>query len=389
MQEILTKRERLRAAAPQETAAELWPNISARTDGIYVVVEDLQSVFEGVVGALAAHMGKGVVTLIFGDLKDPVRIHEKALSDYAGDFDDFHDKVVIPEACVIDVLRCRAVCGSAASMLLMQSELKRGFEALLDGKVAKLELLRAKSKFHDLDPTHFRNILNNLALTYAGRRTFVELQVQHSDILNFNDVSHAHDHYNYFRTLLADEYSENLDLMLQRTLSFLSEAAGIPVLLSMLVVLFADGTVDAECLPTNRAELYGASLKMILKRRCKENLKLAKAMLCSIALGNLNADNRREFSSENVKESLDRAGNELWHQLEGEPQGIPLVKILAVPLFGSPGQYQYRHLSVSSARFQTPSVPHHQCHSTCSNMLTARISLVAVPGRALRPGTGG
>jgi hypothetical protein len=306
------------------------------------------------------------VTLRFGDLKDPVRIHEKALSDYAGDFDDFDDRVVIPEACVIDVLRCRAVCGGAAPILLMQNKLKRGFEAQVDGKVAKLELLRSKSKFRELDPTHFRNILNNLALTYDGRRTFVELQVQHRDILNFNDDSHAHDHYNYFRTLLANNYSVNLDLMLERTLSFLSEAAGIPVLLSMLVVLFADGTVDVDRLPTNRAELYGNSLETILKQRCKDNLECARAMhlLRSIALGNLSASNRREFSSKHVKESLDRAGNELWHQLENEPQGVPLIKILAVPVggffFGSPGQYQYRHLSVSSARFQTPSVPQPQ-----------------------------
>ena len=45
--------------------------------------------------------GEGEPELVVAQLKDPVRIYEKAQDDYAGDFKDG----VVPEACVVDVLR--------------------------------------------------------------------------------------------------------------------------------------------------------------------------------------------------------------------------------------------------------------------------------------------
>ena len=106
----------------------------------------------------------GGIELRFGDLKDPVRIHEKGVDDYTCDHDDWNDDAVIPEACVVDVLRCRAVCRKGRTLLELERLLQEGFETTINGKPARLRLLRAKNKFgpNAIDPTRFRNILNNI-----------------------------------------------------------------------------------------------------------------------------------------------------------------------------------------------------------------------------------
>ena len=320
--------------------------IVARTDEIYLATEDMLDIFKRVVEALADTLqAVGSIELRFGDLKDPVRIHEKGICDYSSDFDDFADDTVIPEACVIDVLRGRAVCSSGALMLLLQQELLRGFEVTLDGRTARLELLRAKSKFAEVDPTHFRNILNNLSLTFGDRKAFAELQVQQTDVLAYNDQAHAHDHYNYFRSLLADKYASDLDAMLERVLLFLDEVAGVPVLLSMLVLIFEDGSTQADSLPTSRFELYEYATQHVLRRRCPEQASEALVMLKAIARANLEDSARREFSTSDVREAASEHVD-LWHQLDEGEKGVPLVKTLATPVDGAPGQYQFRHLSL-------------------------------------------
>ena len=45
---------------------------------------------------------------------------------------------------------------------------------------------------------------------------------------------HAHSHYEFFRSLLADRYQQNLEALL----SFLCEVTRVPVLLSLLLVIF-------------------------------------------------------------------------------------------------------------------------------------------------------
>ena len=118
-----------------------------------------------------------------------MRIHEKAMDDYIHDFGDWDDAIVIPEACVVDVLRVRIVVRSGKQMLQLQRMLRDGFEVTVAGKTTRLRLIRAKNKLATivaeerglagLDPTHFRNILNNVQLVHGGRTVFAELQVQH------------------------------------------------------------------------------------------------------------------------------------------------------------------------------------------------------------------
>ena len=162
------------------TATSLWNLIVQRTDEVYIASEDLLAVFrEGLTKLVEGFK----IELSPGDLKDPVRIHEKALDDYLTDFQDFDDPFrVIPEACVTDVLRCRAIADDLdEDILALQRRLEEPQEVTLaDGSKATFTLLRAKNRFarEALSPTHFRCILNNLKFSFNGRESMVEMQVR-------------------------------------------------------------------------------------------------------------------------------------------------------------------------------------------------------------------
>eukprot|EP00966_Prymnesium_polylepis_P315919 7299080-Prymnesium_polylepis.2 len=57
----------------------------------------------------------------------------------------------------------------------------------------------------------------------------------------YNDQCHAHDHYDYFRSLLGNKYGTDLDVALENVLTFVDEIRGVPVLLSLLVLIFSTG----------------------------------------------------------------------------------------------------------------------------------------------------
>ena len=143
------------------------------------------------------------------------------------------------------------------------------------------------------------------------RASFVELQLHEKSILAHNNRSKAHDHYDYFRSLLEARYDSELDMFLERTilvrachrhlphttpaaasipvghagvctwhvhshapprppvwLQFLQEVAGNPVLLSMLVLLFGEAEGNAAAtpsVPTNRYELYILVLSKVVR----------------------------------------------------------------------------------------------------------------------------
>ena len=88
-------------------------------------------------------------------------------------------------------------------MLALLELMKRGFESVVNGKLARLSMLRCKNKMGKQDPTRFRNLLVNLILTWDGCTTITELQVHHSKILAYNDHADGHGPYNFFRSLFA------------------------------------------------------------------------------------------------------------------------------------------------------------------------------------------
>ena len=129
------------------------------------------------------------------------------------DFNDWNDDTVIPEACVLDMMRGRAVCKKGDTMVRLQTMLMRGVEVTTAaGQTIRISSARNKLKLHgaDLDPMHFRNILNNLILSIGDRSIYVELQIHHFEIYRHNEISHAHDRYDFFRALLAGEYQGGL-----------------------------------------------------------------------------------------------------------------------------------------------------------------------------------
>ena len=77
---------------------------------MHVVAEKLKSAFVAMKEA----------ALKMGPLKDPVRVHEKAIDEYAKRFPGS-----LAEACVADVLRCRAECSDGAGMLQLLQKLKK------------------------------------------------------------------------------------------------------------------------------------------------------------------------------------------------------------------------------------------------------------------------
>ena len=210
-------------APPLLSAAELWREIVARTDEVYEVAEEAAPRFEAAVRALFRSLGEDPEARVGagkafrpGAMKDPVRLHGKAASDYAARFDDG----ALPEACVVDVVRGLGVFTNSARFLRMAEALKQGFIMLPTdgdggggggggGGAVRLELVRAKNKFRLLDPTHFRQLQFNVAVHWerddgSAARFLCELQVHHRFILAHNEQSAAQLHYEFFRAQLRD-----------------------------------------------------------------------------------------------------------------------------------------------------------------------------------------
>ena len=58
-----------------------------------------------------------------------------------------------------------------------------------------------------------------------------------------------------------------LDSLLEEKLIFLVDATGIPVLLSLLVLIFTSGGEDLTKLPSNRIELYELGIESAISKR--------------------------------------------------------------------------------------------------------------------------
>ena len=168
-----------------KTVRALWDVIVKRTDEILCINEKYKGTVRAAIATILARVNltDDDETLSFGDLKDPVRIHEKAVDDY---WDYFPGE--LPEANVVDVLRCRVKCQSSGQMtkladFLTQASQGQGTEldvkvddGFFGSKKVILKTIRFKNKFAKTDPTHFRNILVNCLLLIGDQRVFFELQ---------------------------------------------------------------------------------------------------------------------------------------------------------------------------------------------------------------------
>ena len=299
------ERSRSRPTSAAVPAATHWSRVLARTDELYVLAAELEPVFvyamqsEVYTLSLDYDDEKEVDDVVMGPIKDPVRAHEKAIDEYGSRFSDGE----LPEACLCDMLRCRIPCktGSQVHQMVLrfiegvvievedEEELELLPEGLLaggplkrdnEGNVLKvlplkkptnpdtgdeenekiyLEMYSLENKFADLDPTHFRLASCVLKLSFRQLSMYVEVEVHHEDIMGIalSENNRAQAHYDFFRQRLAGQVPETeLDELLEEKLVFLVDATGIPVLLSLLVLIFTSGGEDLTKLPSNRIELY-------------------------------------------------------------------------------------------------------------------------------------
>ena len=257
--------------------------------------------------AEARELQNGVV---IGDLKDPVRIHEKAIDEYGTRFSDGE----MPEACVSDVLRARCPCKTGTQVLQLVTLFTDGAkvaveeidqvgiikDGTLDGgepdkdddgnpkpkpvrkkvfdpetgeevhECIEITMVQLINRFADLDPTHFRHAVCILKLTFRMLSIFVEVEVHYEDVMRIalDPNNQAYGHYNFFRMRLAGTVpEEELDTLLEEKLVFLVDATGIPVLLSLLVLIFTSGGEDLTKLPSNRIELYELGIESAISKR--------------------------------------------------------------------------------------------------------------------------
>jgi hypothetical protein len=251
--------------------SELWATICRSTDQLYQSAEQVepyvrlafQSLISGCVGGT-----QSAIALDVAPLKDPIRVYEKARSDYASRFADG----VPATANVLDVLRARATFADGGVLIdVLETLLADGggdsgpqalqfAVALADGveRECHFEVIRVKNKFETLDPTRFRNLLLNLKLHVEGHTAvFVELQVHHAAILEFNERSHAHNVYDFFRSRLAAQGYGQLHTLLDKALTFMiDEVCRVPGLLSLLIMSVRGSAAGHEKLPASLLELY-------------------------------------------------------------------------------------------------------------------------------------
>ena len=336
---------------PEWTPSSLWQEIVASTDQMYVVYEKRERLFQTVLSDYLQRVDPSAGAAVeFGPLKDPVRIFEKAGDDYDGDV-----------GLVRDLLRARVVCRKGEDMLQLLQMFASSQGPPDDGVAPEeskaagqlcLTSLRTKNKCSEetLDPTHFRNVLVNCQLVCDHPSVFVEVQVHHMAVLQHNNDSHAHDHYDYFRAMLSNKYTEKLDQMLERMLLFFEETAGIPVLLSM-VVLNLQHTDTVKELPLDRYGLYKDAIFHALKDGLQDSPydpDDVLRILQHVALEN-QRQQRRAFSSHDVNDFLGSKERVLWDALQRREDGIPLLRILEVGADSGDCLYEFRHLSLQEA----------------------------------------
>ena len=355
---------------PQTTATTLWPVVLARTDQLYLAVEACERPFQRALEMLAAQVGSSTgesVKLRLFPLKDPVQAHDSAFEVYANQFSDFHDAVVTPEACLLDMLSAHVICQGAASVLHLQELMRRGFFVNVPtiGTV-KLELLHCENKFATLDAIHFRHFKNNLRLVVSGMTTdnrglplappppvFVEVHVYLEPILERYNQDLTREHFDFFSAMLpASTHPGQLDQMLEKVVLFLLDCQANPVLNAMLVTIFSDQPLDQVHLPSDRYGVYLMAFHAVLKRIYPTTWRRVAKALRRVSLVNYLADGRREFTSNQALEALKPLKLEaVWRKLEDETTGIPWIRTLtaADPFNHKGGLYEFRHLSFQEA----------------------------------------
>ena len=286
-------------------AKALWRNIAWRTDEIYIVHEHMRDTYEKIVKKMVIEVAGSdeeanalVKDIQFADFKNPVRLYEKAHDQCAGRFKEKDPQLV--EACISDVTRGRVslrkgsqikdfVNRVSATVALEEKDIEPIWPSVRAEKEAEAEEAAAagivpgpplveircmylENKFDQLDPTHFRCAILQLQIIEKGVSVYIELEVHFHEILRIGTAANsaALEHYDFFRKKIEKQGSmpeTELKRLLEEKLVFLVDAVGIPVLLSLLVLIFTSGGEDLTKLPSNRIELYEIGIESAVAKR--------------------------------------------------------------------------------------------------------------------------
>ena len=169
----------------------------------------------------------------------------------------------------------QVICSTAALVIALLNGLAMGIDVDLgDGRVVRVTMTAAVNKYVDLDVTHFRFASCTLTLGMGESKLCgVGLEVHHKDIKQAaggESKQSASDHYAFFRTRMAHLAADDdgaIDRLLEPALIFLVDATGVPVLLSLLVLIFTSGGEDLTQLPKSQFELYQMGIQFAMDKR--------------------------------------------------------------------------------------------------------------------------
>ena len=261
----------------------------------------------------------------------------KAIHDYSEDGDDEGGLRKVQ-----DIVRGTIKCSTVKEMKTVMAALEAD---------PRVEVLRFKNLFRDLDPTHFRRFAVNFSvvvkMNYGKElhhlRHVVELQIHLRQFFEYkqNNKTAMHGPYEYFR---EGGKKEIVMPRLHKQMDALTEIAQTPVLLSMFCTTVKGIEGGMPLLPTSPSEMYESALEKRLEGR--DGLK---RVLQIAAFDNFTNGNRREFTVEDVLSAIGPSTEitlsaaELSDMLLGQNRGdpAPLLKALDV----TTGLLQFSHLS--------------------------------------------
>ena len=322
---LVLKTEEIKAAEVSSSLTEqTWKRVCMRTDELFEVVEKLRPAFSKSLKELLTEEQLPAELLEHVDLLNPVEVYSHA---------SLHDKGLFPpnsgleEATVHETISAKMVCTNSAQMAQVAERLLKGYRCEASGM--SFQVIRLTNTFADLEPTHFRYYTFSLLLEHNNVNGYAELQLHHADIRKYHEEQNAALHYDYFRSRVSTGTGEesdaaaHVDETLEKVLSFLIEAAAVPVLLSLLVLVFTTSTSvgeeDLEMLPQSAYELYSMATQSAVVQRLLVMGRIVSAVdgaaapdAASIAPAEETGEGKRERKQ--ARKSLQGGGDKGWRQ---------------------------------------------------------------------------
>ena len=369
---------RYKAGDTDSTVQKFWVLVVSHCDELFVVAERVKEPIKKGVEELCRKFSiDPEECLRFGPMKHPVRVLQKAWSDYSGRFSDGSE--VPCTACVMDIVRCQVFC-------LTLHELQLFLKEVVSSPSGWLWVIRLKNKFilKELTATHFRHVLMNMLAFCCGScgalwdekkeqtehkpccqsavktEHYFEVQVHLKDVYEAEDKGptneaehYGHDLYEYFRVQSGLKVGKQLDFILEKQMTLLEVVGGTPVLMSLLVVVL--GRTDHK-LPESLYELYQLAIEWSVKTFVdghpglgiseQEVYKKAGEVAYSCHAECTEGKGTRVFSHKMAQEAC----GGMWEEMCGTGDNTAVV-LSIIKVIEQKSSYQFSHLSFQEFLF--------------------------------------